>query len=33
MDCLRKDLEEMEATEEDALDRETWRKRRAAATL
>ncbi|XP_070000722.1 uncharacterized protein [Penaeus vannamei] len=33
MDCLRKDLEEMEATEEDALDRETWRKRIAAATL
>ena len=33
MDCVRKDLEVMEAKEEEALSWETWRKRIAAVTL
>ena len=33
MDCVRKDLEAMGTREEEALSRETWRKRIAAATL
>jgi len=33
MDCVKKDLEELKAKEEDALDREIWRKMIAAATL
>ncbi|XP_069988636.1 uncharacterized protein [Penaeus vannamei] len=33
IDYLRKDLEDIKPKEEDALDRETWRKRIAAAAL